>query len=200
MVKLLYTNLVFTIIFITQFLIKSYIKNNNYQYSYNLYYVYYKQIVSELRKDKALHKKGFIFLHNLAKLRFNTIINLWLSYNPTANYVAQDCRPCTENSEIEIFKYFTKIITKIGGKYKFFPAEFDHIFSTIKGKRTFRTFGMKKEISEDIEEIESVSVEDLENKFSIYQFCYSDWYDVETGEALTNYSPTDNLIQLTKNL
>ena len=139
-------------------------------------------------------------MSNLAKLRFNTIIKLWLGYNPLANIIAQDTRPCTDNSEIEIFKYFTKVITKIGGKFRFFPENFDHIFSTIKHKHTFRTFGFKKQVSEDIDEIQSISIEDIEHKFAIYQFCDFDYYDVETGEALTNYTPSENLIQLTNNL
>lgn len=139
-------------------------------------------------------------MSNLAKLRFNTIINLWLNYNPTANIIAQDCRPCTENSQIEIFKYFTKVITKIGGTFKFFPEQYDHIFTEMKNKRTFRTYGMTKEISEDIEEIQTVDLADMDAKFALYQFFDYDWYDIETGEALTYYEPSDNLIKLTNNL
>lgn len=166
----------------------------------SLYYVKYNSVIAELRKNPANNKQGIIFLSNLAKLRFNTIINLWLGYNSDANIIAQDCRPCTENSEVEIFKYFTKVITKIGGQFKFFPEQFDHIFTTIKGKRTFRTFGLKKQINEDIDELETVSIEDLEQKFAIYQFHSTDWYDVETGEALCNYEPSEVLKTLTKNL
>jgi hypothetical protein len=93
------------------------------------------------------------------------------------------------------------VITKVGPEFKFFPEQFDHIFTTIKGKRTFRTYGIKKgDISEDIEEIESVEIEELERKYRVYSFIGYDWYDTETGEALSNYTPSETLKQLINNL
>ena len=151
---------------------------------------------NELCKDAKFRSLPAKEKANIIYWRNNTIINLWLKYNPTASIVAQDCTPCTENSEIELFKYFTKIITKVGEQYKFFPAEFDHIFSTLYRKRTFRAYGLKKHVSEDIEELQSVEIEELDRKYSVYSFEGWDWYDMETGESLSGYEPSPALSSL----
>ena len=150
----------------------------------------------ELRKDSKLRNLSHAELRNIENLRNNAIINLWLKYNKDSSIVAQDCTPCTENSEKELFKYFTKILVKTGGQYRFFPEQYDTIFQSMYKKRTFRTYGIKKQVSEDIEDIQSVEIEELEQKFAIYSFEGWDWYDIESGEALTNYEPPDTLVKL----
>ena len=153
-----------------------------------------------MKKHPQFSKLSPQSFSNIANSRLNAIIILWLTYNRGANIIAQDCRPCDDNSQIELFKYFTKIITKVGGQYKFFPEQFDHIFSTLYKKRTFRTYGLTKQLSEDIEDIQAVEIEELESKYGIYSFEGWDWYNVETGEALTDYKPPDALLQLTDSI
>ena len=58
-------------------------------------------------------------------------------------------------------------------------------------KRTYRTYGIKKQISEDIEDIQSVEIENLKKRFGISVFVDHDWYDVDTGEAISQYVPSD---------
>ena len=154
----------------------------------------------ELCKDAEFRKLSLKEKANDIFLRDNVIINLWLKYNPTASIVAQKCTPCTENSEIELFKYFTKVITKVGTQYKFFPAEFDHIFSTLYRKRTFRAYGLKKQVSEDIDELQAVELEELDKKYSVYSFEGWDWYNMESGESLSGFQPSPTLSALVSSI
>jgi len=80
----------------------------------------------------------------------NLIKNEWLFRNPEASPDAQHTRPADEGCYIEMFKYATKEVVKENT-----PAQAkDLIFQSITGKRIYQAFGIKKYVSEDIEDIE----------------------------------------------
>jgi len=116
----------------------------------------------------------------------------WLKRFPDANIQAQDIRPADEKSVMELFKYFTKIVT---GK-TVYVAALDTIFRAIKGRRTFQPMGIHKHVSEDIEELRAEIYADLEERETMWNWIENDWYDVATGEGMTGYRPSENVEKL----
>jgi hypothetical protein len=122
--------------------------------------------------------------------------SLWLNQFSTidASVKSQDIRPTNEGATLELFKYFTKVLTK-GNLY---PVAMDVIFTAMKGKRTVQPFGGLKIVSEDIDEIQSDEMEFLEvetNKQHIFSDDYLDWVS-EYGEVLSNHKPTSETLDL----
>ena len=117
------------------------------------------------------------------------IVTEWLKRYPTAIDKAQDIRPADENSVMELFKYFTKMVTKGALYYE----ALDIIFQSIYGLPVFQAMGVRKNISEDIEELQAEMYKDLEAREAIWTWIETDWIDKETGECLTGYSPDAEL-------
>lgn len=118
----------------------------------------------------------------------NKLIELWLKRVPTANRKGQDIRIGTSESLIELCKYFTKVISK-DNDYN--PKALDIMFRSAKGKRTFQPIGIKKVVSEEIEEIQSQEIDFKEPQVEIWQYEKGahDWVSSQ-GETLTEYRPT----------
>lgn len=128
------------------------------------------------------------------------IKSLWLdSFDlETATPEAQDISNIDESKEepiVELFKYFTKMITK--GKFN--PIASDVIFTAIRGKRVVQPFGKirKLKVSEDIEELQSQDADFLEQKSEIW--CYVqevyDWVSSD-GELLSEFKPSQKFLKL----
>jgi len=115
------------------------------------------------------------------------LINEWLKRFPEANRGGQDEKPADEGSIIELFKYFTKLVTN----KRFYVAALDTIFMAMYGKRTFQPMGIKKNVSEDVDELQSIVYPDLDPRESLWTWVdlSADWVDLETGETLTGYVP-----------
>ena len=77
------------------------------------------------------------------------VIDLWLKQVPNAKPQAQDVRVADSNAIIELCKYFSKLTN---GK-NFYAKEMDIVFQAMKGKRVIQPFGIKKDVSEDVEEM-----------------------------------------------
>jgi hypothetical protein len=122
--------------------------------------------------------------------------SLWLNqYNAeVATVKAQDIRVAKDGSEIELFKYMTKMITSNGNIY---PKALDTIFIAIKGKRTVQPFGGIKKVSEDVDGIKKEDVDFITCGDTVWQWCdiHLDWIS-EYGEVLTNYKPDRITIEL----
>jgi plasmid rolling circle replication initiator protein Rep len=114
------------------------------------------------------------------------LVNEWLKVNPDAKDKAQDIRPADEKAIKELFKYFTKLLSK-SSRNKIFISALDNIFQVMRGRRTFQAMGIKKYVSEDIEEIQSMLFEDLEEKETLWTWEYDNWYDVNGGDCLTTF-------------
>jgi hypothetical protein len=124
----------------------------------------------------------------------NNVIDEWLKRLPTANIKAQDNREAGENSYLELFKYFTKLITN----KRFHADALNVIFEAMYGKRTFQPMGIRKDVSEDVDAIQSIIYDDLIPEEKNWTWIENDWIDKETGETLTGYTPEFETIQLTQ--
>lgn len=125
----------------------------------------------------------------------NELLNEWLRRFPLAESWAQDITPLTDLKDL--FKYQTKIVSKAENGYYIFLSALDTIFVAIKGMRTFQAFGNIKMIKEDIEELQSEDYNIKPNDFALWFWNNNDWYSMETNEPLTNYKPSNKMIELT---
>lgn len=130
----------------------------------------------------------------------NELIEAWLDRNTTADKRGQDQREA--KNPIELFKYFAKltsksksdtIIIKAGKMVRIeysYPEALDLVFQAIEGTRIIQPIGGIKYIKEDIEDLETVVVEDLEPEEALWIYQNQDWVNVYTGELLTGYEPS----------
>jgi plasmid rolling circle replication initiator protein Rep len=120
------------------------------------------------------------------KANAEVLLQEWLKRYPEANEKGQNIREANEGSTLELFKYFSKIITN---KVIYIRA-LDIIFIAMQGLRVYQPLGIKK-VSEDIEEIQTQIIEDLKAAEKVWTWIENDWIDKETGECLTNYEPDE---------
>lgn len=126
------------------------------------------------------------------------LVSRWLEIVPGALPQSQDFRPANEGSYIELFKYFTKLVVKdkqTGVREIVDYKRLDVIFQALRGKRTFQPFGGLKPVSEDIVE-EELEANILISADSIFKWIMDDWVNLETGECLTGFKPSDSLKRL----
>jgi len=146
-------------------------------------------------------------------------IDEWLKEFPEASFKAQDIRPANINVTKELFKYFTKIFAKSGEKdsqgndlYEFDANNMSPIFESMKGLRTFQTYGFKKtdyqkpenadysEIINDV--IDELGLESKSNEVNeivsegVYKWIEDNWYNDSTGEAICSFRPTKKMRNL----
>lgn len=121
------------------------------------------------------------------------LIKEWLSRYPGATRSAQDIRPANLNSMKELFKYATKLttkdlITKENDKtiIEVNPQALDTIFQAMYKKRIFQSMGWVKQVSEDIDEVDSQIIEDVKEDIEVWTWDqeYSNWVS-SSGELLT---------------
>lgn len=117
----------------------------------------------------------------------------WLKRYPKASFKAQDIKPTYSNkgSIMELFKYFSKIITK--DEVNVYAL--DKIFTAMQGLRVYQPLGIKK-VSEEVEEVIAEIVTDLKEAETTWRWEQNDWIDVNTGECLTGYTPDDAMLTL----
>jgi Replication protein len=134
------------------------------------------------------------------------ILTEWLRRFPLANVSAQDVRKGDSNSAMELFKYFTKLISgksKTKKSRSIHPVSLDVIFRAIKGKRIFCAFGVTiPKIDEDLLDDEVDSLLETVDSSMLYSWEqeFGDWISQETGEVLTGYVPSDGIKELVKAL
>lgn len=127
---------------------------------------------------------------------------LWHKFAPTyTNEQAQDVRKLDIGGRVEVFKYFTKLLTKDKETGRAKPPDahsLDVIFSSIKGLRTYQTIGFKlKDYQDpDDEQLQTESVDTILNHYGeeasyIWVQDYADWLCYESGELLSGYEPTE---------
>lgn len=148
------------------------------------------------RNDYHPHYHFIIRGKSMAKM----VVDMWLEYYPDANRKAQDFRPADNNSCIEMFKYFTKVISKTKkGDKRIYADAMDIIFNSIRKRRTFQSFGfvVKKEVGEAA----PTDVEDdlYADVYTWYQL-QGDWIDITDGVGLTGYEPSEGMRDLVKKI
>lgn len=122
---------------------------------------------------------------------------------------AQDIRKADENAALELFKYFTKVMTstsKVDGERAIYLEAIDTIFKAVKGKRTFQPFGFKKadyiEDSEDLKEEENEPTEATDHtpETFVWNQELANWISTQTGEMLTKYKLSPSLQEIPKQM
>ena len=121
------------------------------------------------------------------KAAAESLVNYWLKHYKDADIKAQDITPANEGTMVELCKYFTKIISK-DNDYN--PKALDIMFRAAKGKRTFQPIGIKRDVNEDIEDIEIQEADFLEDDIEIYTYEkeHYDWVSAN-GVLLCEYEP-----------
>ena len=131
------------------------------------------------------------------------IVDLWLEKMGGTKRKCQDFKPADDNSCMELFKYFTKVISKTRkGNREIYADAMDVIFNAIKGKRTFQTFGFKMPKLQDddgVKEDEMLLPEDVKAVLTWNQD-HGDWIDIDTGELFTGYRPSDGMRDLVETI
>ena len=159
---------------------------------------------NSIRDDYHPHYHFIINGHDNAQY----LLDNWLLKLKYAVRSAQDIRPADNESVMELFKYFTKVISKskskksikegVKGNSVIFADAQDIIFNAVKRKRVFQPFGFKlgdvgeAVTDDDLEIDEVVAVAEWDQDFK-------DWFRKDTGEDLTGHTPSDGFIDLVEN-
>jgi hypothetical protein len=122
---------------------------------------------------------------------------LWLEQFPAASWDAQNVKPADDKSVLELFKYFTKLVTskeKNGRIISVGPL--NTIFEAITGQRTFQAFGVTTTKETSDEEANELAAQlEIEATYEWDQAA-TDWVDKSTGELLTGYAPDEEFRKL----
>ena len=137
--------------------------------------------------------------------------SLWLKRSTLVTHpVAQDVRPMDKKGIKEVFKYFCKVLTKDKktGVTSIDGGSLNLIMEAVQGMRTFQTGGFKlsdySPVAEVVNEeglLDTKAVTDAykrtgETVVWIWNQEYADWVDDQTGECLTDYTPSDGMREL----
>jgi hypothetical protein len=126
------------------------------------------------------------------------LVNNWLQRYPISDKKAQNIKQAGEGSLMELFKYFSKIITE---KTVYIEA-LDLIFTSMYKLRVYQSFGIPKvdKVTEEIEELQAQTIEDLKEAEKTWHWIENDWVDTTTGEMLTGYTPDKYTQKLVDNI
>lgn len=184
----------------------------------------FKQIVDlfKKRKDRGLQDWRFVGLKKIectynvladtyhphfhliveGEVVASSLIDEWLKRFKTASIKAQDSVAVTKGVEQELFKYVTKMLTKMDKGYGVHLVSQDVIFRALRGLQIFKAISMKMEVSEDIDGIQSQEIEGVEEDNAVwnYEFSVRDWVNTETGAFRTGYVRGDNLESIINNI
>jgi DNA-damage-inducible protein D len=105
-----------------------------------------------------------------------------------------------DGEELELFKYFTKMVSKTEKGYQTFVEPLDIIFRAMENRRVFQSMGLKKDVSENIDDIISEEIDNIEERFTKWKWYKNDWVEMSTGEVLTGYIPSDSMNKLIDNI
>lgn len=140
----------------------------------------------------------------------HALVRRWLEMNPDASPKAQDVRPATNPAEL--FKYVTKLCTKIEGKQTTPPpAVLDTIFKALRGLRAIQAMGFK--VSADAEAMTDAdgtleldastpapAVATERTEWEWLGGAVQDWVNLSTGEVLADHTPTPAHLRLLANV
>lgn len=116
------------------------------------------------------------------------IYKKWLQLNPESSSAAQDVRPIKKGQYIELFKYFTKLMSKDSQGKRYIDFEkLDFILTTIKGRRIYQPFGGLKKVEENTEDDRRILGDDVPIDFlKVWRWMtYVGYVDEDTGEVIT---------------
>ena len=187
---------------------------NNIQISQNFFRWLNKKMAKEKKSLKYLRKLEVTF--NYEKTTYHPhyhivcenldtagiILGEWMNYFKfEVSINAQDVRECDEKAKIELFKYFTDIIKKKDGIYKFEPLAFDLIISAIDRVRIFQPVGIKKmEETEDLTLFSQEIMEILHESEYYYDDRVADWVGFDSKNHLTGYKPSEKFKMMVESI
>ena len=165
----------------------------------------FNQIVDVLRKTHKIKLQGLRKIecnyninsdtynphfHCLVSLNDNQaklLVKLWMDRNLSNDIKAQNIRTASATTLPEMFKYFTKMLTK----GQFYPQPQDVIFQAFKNKRTVQSYGIKKDVSEDITDLigQEIDFKDNQSEIWVWDKNFYDWVSSQ-GETWCDYKPS----------
>jgi hypothetical protein len=124
------------------------------------------------------------------------LLEEWLNSVPSANRAAQDIRPAALNSEKELFKYFSKVVSKTGkGKNIVVVRALDNIYQSMFGRRVFQPIGIRKalNVSEEMPDLMAQYFEDWDDTETAKTWDWDgeNWRDYQ-GNSICEYRPSAN--------
>ena len=140
-----------------------------------------------LRPDGQYHYHYHVIIDGRDNAEW--LISQWLKRIKGCSIKAQDMRPVRQGEYLEIFKYFTKLIStdKSAGKERRY-IDFERlnvVFSTLRGTRVYQPFGGIKAVREEIDEDELIAGESSEEYMQLWRWMTDVGYVNEDGEILT---------------
>lgn len=163
--------------------------------------------VNGIKKLECTYSKRFDNFHPHfhfiidGKEAANTLVSDWLKIYPGTDKKGQDCTKAFKGSENELFKYFTKIVTRLeNNTFGVYVKSLDTIFCAMKGLQVVSNLGDIKPVNEEIEEIQAQDLDDS-YLFSVSKYFpeHRDWIDIETGEPRTGYKRPGTLNEIINN-
>ena len=140
-----------------------------------------------LRPDGHYHYHYHVIIDGRENAEW--LIAQWLMRIKGSSSKAQDMRPVRQGEYLEIFKYFTKLIStdKSAGKERRYIdfERLDVIFTTLKGTRVYQPFGGIKAVREEIDDDELIAGESSEEYMQLWRWMTDVGYVNEDGEILT---------------
>lgn len=169
---------------------------------------------NEKRNDYHPHFH-FVFDSEIASRAF---VAQWLERNPKATAKAQDIRKADDAACMELFKYFTKVVSKSKGSsasdYRIHVSALDVMFQALQGMRTFQPCGLIKEVAEEVAPDEAVLTGREEE--NLWQWTGKDWVSwvneeymdfttgellsVRTAQPLTDYEPSEAIMDIARHI
>ena len=148
---------------------------------------------SPRRRD--YHPHFHLIVRDLATA--NELRMLWLHHFPSASWDGQDVKPADDKSVLELFKYFTKLVTSKEKEGRIISVgPLDIIFQAISGQRTFQAFNCTTTKETSDEEADGLAAElEIEATYE-WEQAATDWVDKSTGELLTGYAPDEEFRKL----
>jgi hypothetical protein len=127
----------------------------------------------------------------------NELRDLWLHHFPAASWDGQNVKPADDKSVLELFKYFTKLVTSKEKEGRIISVgPLDTIFQAITGQRTFQAFNCPTTKETSDEEADELAAElEIEATYE-WEQAATDWVDKSTGELLTGYAPDEEFRKL----
>jgi hypothetical protein len=133
---------------------------------------------------------------------------MWLSRNPTAKLdKGNQLKKADNNTVLELFKYFTKVVSKTKSKlragaasadYQIHLAALDQMFVAMRAVRTFQPCGVIKAISEEVEPEQAM--ESGRAEVNTWKWLKHDWVNADTERTLTGYIPAPGIQDIEKHL
>lgn len=131
------------------------------------------------------------------------VLNYWLELGRLEGWEmsrdAQDVRQASKGSEMELFKYFTKIISSKAKDKSIYLDSLDVIFKAFRSRRVFQNFGFKlpKIEKAEIQAVEELKSPETENLSQIIDFLEKDKSDhVSTGALISEMKGKKGLKEL----